>query len=550
MTTFAIDLFRGMLTWLFLVYTVVAVTHYLFQLRFAHFTYRRQRSPAFEEEFPDLSVPVDIIIPVFNEEPGLLEACIRSALQQDHPGGVRVIVVDDGSPNRARIEPVYAAATKAGAIVIGSARNVGKRRAQALALPRCTGELVVTLDSDSVLAPDAVRRLTRQFRDPKVGAATGFVDVANIRANLLTRVQRIRYWMAFNQERAAQTRFRTVMCCSGPLAAYRLEVLRSVAEDYLGQRYGGVECTYGDDRHLTNLILGAGYDTVFDAGAVAYTNVPERLRQFLKQQLRWNKSFYRELIWTMPYIATRPWYSRFDLACQVGMPMMLTITAGTALLVGMMSSPLYLLRYLALVALAAFIRASYAAYRERDPRFYLFILYGYVSAFLLMSVRLVALSTLADGRWGTRGGEAQRDAGWARRFQARPMVGSAAGVGAVAPAMTPGPPPTITRTPPTLDPPAITPALPATTPRVIPTADLFGSAWRAGLTTSHMSMARPAGAITPLMGAAAQPATVMSFEPGYAGPCRNCGFEPAGAARFCRRCGVPRSASPGVSDLD
>jgi hypothetical protein len=296
-----------------------------------------------------------------------------------------------------------------------------------------------------------------------------------------------------------------------------------------------VECTYGDDRHLTNLILGAGYDTVFDAGAVAYTNVPERLRQFLKQQLRWNKSFYRELIWTMPYIATRPLYSRFDLACQVGMPMMLTITAGSALVVGMMGSPLYLLRYLALVALAAFIRATYAAYRERDPRFYLFILYGYVSAFLLMSVRLVALSTLADGRWGTRGGDPSRDAGWARRFQARPMVPSAAGLGAVLPAITPQPPHAVTPPPPAIAPPS-------------PSKDeLFGSAWRAGLTTSRMSMARPAAAMARPMGArpVITPAeAIVGLELGFTGPCRSCGFEPAGAARFCRRCGVPRSDSP------
>lgn len=390
----------------------------------------------------------------------------------------------------------------------------------------------MTLDSDSVLAPDAVRRLTRQFRDPKVGAATGFVDVANIGANLLTRIQRIRYWMAFNQERAAQTRFRTVMCCSGPLGAYRSEVLRAVATDYLNQRYAGVECTYGDDRHLTNLVLGAGYDTVFDTGAVAYTNVPERLRLFLRQQLRWNKSFYRELIWTMPFIASRPWFSRFDLACQVAMPIMLTITAGSALVVGTLGSPSYLLRYLALVALAAFLRASYAAYREHDPRFYLFILYGYVSAFLLMSVRLVALSTLADGRWGTRGGEAKSDAGWARRFEARPMVPSAAGLGAVAAALVHRPPVN------TAQPPAILPPTP-------PTDELFGSAWRAGLTTSQMSIARPAEPVSWPTITLAPPGAVVGLDLGYSGPCRSCGFEPAGAARFCRRCGTPRAAATG-----
>lgn len=515
MTSLALDLARGVLTWLFLSYTIVAVGHYLLQVVFAHRTYRRQRSAAFAESYPDLTASVDIIVPCYNEEPALLDACVRSALGQDHLGEVRVIVVDDGSPNRSELEPTYRALERAGALIIRSPRNIGKRHAQALALPRCQGEIVVTLDSDSVLAPDAVRRLTRQFKDPKVGAATGFVDVENTTANLLTRIQRVRYWMAFNQERAAQTYFRTVMCCSGPLAAYRLDVLRSITDAYLSQRYGGVDCTYGDDRHLTNLVLAAGYDTVFDQGAVAYTHVPERLRQFLRQQLRWNKSFYRELVWTMPFISRRPWYSRFDVACQVAMPMMLTVTAGSALVVGTLGSPLYLLRYLAFIALAATLRATYAAIRERDPRFYFFILYGFMSSFLLMSVRLVALSTLTDARWGTRGPEPTPGGGWFRlqsanlvpAFQGGEVEVRSDGGGMHHP--------------------------------IPPTQAPFDSAWRAGLRTGCM-MARPmtpaelvfrgsalAGQDPPGPGAQDEPTV-----------CSGCAYRWSRAARYCRRCGT------------
>ncbi|HEV8401908.1 MAG TPA: glycosyltransferase, partial [Candidatus Limnocylindrales bacterium] len=403
MTSLALELGRTVLGWLFVTYTVVAVSHYLLQLLYAHRTYRLQRSETFLAAFPDGALAVDVVVPSYNEDPALLEACVRSAFAQDHLGPVRVIVVDDGSPNRAALDATYDRLEADGAVVIRSPRNVGKRHAQALALPRCEGEILVTVDSDTVLAPDAIRRLTRQFKDPRVGAATGFVDVLNNRKNFLTRVQRIRYWMAFKQERAAQSWFRSVLCCSGPLAAYRRRLVERVAPAYLSQYYGGVACTFGDDRHLTNLILGTGHDTVFDAGAVAYTNVPENLRQFLRQQLRWSKSFYRELVWTVPFIGSRPWYSRFDLACLVAMPMMLTLTAGVALIFGLFVSPAYLIHFAVFITIAAAIRITYAVARERDLGMYLFIVYGFVSAFLLLSVRLVAMSTLTDARWGTRG---------------------------------------------------------------------------------------------------------------------------------------------------
>jgi hyaluronan synthase len=403
MTTLLADVLRGVLGWLFLGYTVMAVSHFVAQLVFAHRTYRRQASPGYAAQHPDLPVSVDVVIPSYNEEPALLEACARSALAQDHGGPIRVIVVDDGSPNRAVLDPVYRRLRRAGATVIKLRRNVGKRHAQAAGLDACRAEVVLTLDSDSILRPDAVRRITRRFRDPRIGAMTGFVDVENDRRNMLTRLQRLRYWMAFNQERAAQDWFGTVMCCSGPLSAYRREILVRVRDAYLAQEYGGVSCTFGDDRHLTNLVLAEGYDTGFDAGAVALTHVPENLRQFLRQQLRWSKSFYRELVWTVPYIGQRPWYSRFDVTCQVAMPLVLPLTATSALLLGVVADPLYVVRYLTLIAVVGGIRATYGAFRRRSAGFYLFVMYGFLSAFLLVPIRFRALWTLTDARWGTRG---------------------------------------------------------------------------------------------------------------------------------------------------
>jgi hyaluronan synthase len=86
-----------------------------------------------------------------------------------------------------------------------------------------------------------------------------------------------------------------VFCCAGPFSAYRRAALDEVLPRYLGQRFCGRRRVFGDDLKLTNLVLGAGYDSVFEPAAMAATDVPTTLRRFVRQQLRWNRSFYREL---------------------------------------------------------------------------------------------------------------------------------------------------------------------------------------------------------------------------------------------------------------
>jgi hyaluronan synthase/N-acetylglucosaminyltransferase len=231
---------------------------------------------------------------------------------------------------------------------------------------------------------------------------TGDVGVTNRRANLLTRLIDMRYWVAFNQERAAQSHFRTVLCCSGPLAAYRRDVLVEVWERYVGQTFRGIECTYGDDRHLTNLVLAAGYDTAFVPFAHAITSAPETLPAYLRQQLRWNKSFYRELLWTLPYVLDRPVYMVFEMLVQAVLPLLLTLAVVCSLAIAVADNPLHLVHYAATVAVMALVRCTYAVYRTRRLSFALFVAYGFLHLALLIPTRLRALLTLSDNRWGTR----------------------------------------------------------------------------------------------------------------------------------------------------
>ena len=404
MTSLAAQLLHDSLHLVFAFYALVVMSHFALQIFFADRGYRKALR-ARERRGPLSSLPeVDVVITSYNEDPEYLRSCLESLARQDYPGVTRIYVVDDCSANRAELLPVYSEfGRRAGWSMLLPERNRGKRLAQDAAFGHCRGELVVTVDSDTVVDPDGISEIVRAFEDDRVGAVTGDVGVTNYRANLLTRLIEMRYWVAFNQERAAQGHFRSVLCCSGPLAGYRRSVLERVWSRYVNQTFRGVDCTYGDDRHLTNLVLAEGFDTIFLPFAHAITNAPEDIPSYLRQQLRWNKSFYRELLWTLPFLLRRSPYMVFEVLVQTALPLLLTFALTTSFLYALVEAPGRLLRYAIVIAVMAVLRCGYAIYRTRRLSFLLFVCYGFLHLALLVPLRIKALLTLTDNSWGTRG---------------------------------------------------------------------------------------------------------------------------------------------------
>jgi hyaluronan synthase/N-acetylglucosaminyltransferase len=253
--------------------------------------------------------------------------------------------------------------------------------------------------------------LASNFRNPDIAAATGYVDVGNWKQNLLTRLIDMRYWHAFHVERAAQSYHMAVMCCSGPLAAYRARVVDMFMGRYVTQRFLDKFCTFGDDRHLTNLVLSLGYLVVMDPRAHCLTAVPITLRQYIRQQTRWNKSFYREMLWTTGAIRSHSWYMTYDLANQFFLPFLLIAALVSTVVIAVAGGGLATVSlYVGTVAGIGFVRSLYAVFARRGVKFptrlsyLLFFLYGFIYVGLLMPVRLGALVGLLLGRtgWGTR----------------------------------------------------------------------------------------------------------------------------------------------------
>ena len=384
----------------FLLYITLVLLHSTLERVYALRSRRQRRAAAPPPPAPAEWPAVDVVVPCFNENPALLEACCRSVAAQDYPGRLLVWLVDDGSRNREELAPVYERWADKGFDVRLLDRNTGKRTAQDEGVRRGSGELIVLMDSDTVLASDAVRQAATRFRDEQVGAVSGSIGVLNAPTNLLTRLIHHRYRLRFQVERPAQGFFTSLLCCSGPFAVYRRRLLSGLWPGYLSQTFAGVPCTNGDDLHLTNLVLATGRQVLFEPRAIASTWVPRSLRQYLRQQLRWNRSFYRELGWTFHGIRSRHPYLALDVLARALLPLLLAaalvLLASEGLLVGWELAVLDLTLALAMLILTA---AFLLAHGASTP---FLLLYGPLHVVLLVPVRLYALATLASSRWETR----------------------------------------------------------------------------------------------------------------------------------------------------
>ncbi|MCP3396977.1 chitooligosaccharide synthase NodC [Bradyrhizobium sp. CCGB20] len=362
-----------------------------------------QVSSASSDAVTPESIPsVDVIVPCFNEDPRTLSKCLESIASQDYVGQLRVYVVDDGSGNREDVAPVHQDfARDARFNFILLQKNVGKRKAQIAAIRRSSGELVLNVDSDTILASDVVRKLALRMQDAGIGAAMGQLTASNRSASWLTRLIDMEYWLACNEERAAQARFGAVMCCCGPCAMYRRSALDLLLDQYEAQFFRGKPSDFGEDRHLTILMLKAGFRTEYVPDAFAATVVPDRLGPYLRQQLRWARSTFRDTLLGLRLLPSLDRYLTLDVVGQNLGPLLLTLSvvAGIAQLALTATVPWWTVL---IIASMTMVRCSVAALRARQSRFLAFSLHTPINICLLLPVKAYALCTLSNSDWLSR----------------------------------------------------------------------------------------------------------------------------------------------------
>jgi cellulose synthase/poly-beta-1,6-N-acetylglucosamine synthase-like glycosyltransferase len=224
---------------------------------------------------PDFQPPVTIIVPAFNEET-VIANCLRSLLRSDY-WPLSILVVDDGSTDRTS-QVVRELASEEPRIRLQIQPNGGKWSAINRALALIDTPIFVVADADSMFLPDTVRWLVQDFRDERVGAVAGVVEVGN-RGSLLTSLQNLEYVVSQSVFRRAQEMIEGIGVVPGAIGAWRTEAVRRaglMSED-----------TITEDADLTVAVHRAGYRVRMQENARSVTEAPEVVKAFMRQRLRW-----------------------------------------------------------------------------------------------------------------------------------------------------------------------------------------------------------------------------------------------------------------------
>jgi len=278
------------------------------------FSYLKYQDPSIPNKNSNLGtyLPLlSVIIPSKND--GVLirkvaEACLNSTYEK-----TQVILVNDGSTDDTgtvmdSLKNEYPDKVE----VIHQPKNMGKRKAILAALnSNQVGEIVVLIDSDSIVEATALERLVQCFRDPDVGAVTAHGRALNAEQNILTKIQDTWYDGTFFIMKGMESSFNSVTCCSGILSAYRKVAISPCLERWANDKFLGAEFQPGDDRHLTAYVLGGNqhyidkkekkWKVVYCESAKVKTEVPSKFRKWANQQIRWKKSWLRVFLFMAPF---------------------------------------------------------------------------------------------------------------------------------------------------------------------------------------------------------------------------------------------------------
>lgn len=375
-------------------YSILVASYLISRFVFAVF-YRRPRPL---EMLPSMTV----IAPVFNER----EHCgrmISQVMESAYPAELlQFIVINDGSTDGTDQAIAEVCRKYPEVEVITFPKSLGKRHGMSAGAEKARGDILVFIDSDSFLDPDALRNIVKPFADPATAAVTGHCDVENIWTNMLTRMQAVRYYVAFKVMKAAESVFDSVTCLSGPLAAYRRDVFMEVREEWLNQTFMGKPATFGDDRSLTNSLLARGCKVVYQDDARTTTIVPENHRTFLRQQMRWKRSWFRETLRAMTFMWKRPPLMSLSFYLGFLLPLLGPAVVVRSLLYVPLTQHRSPLIYIAGVFLMSCMISCTYLFLKRSRIWFYGILFCFYYMFVLIWQIPWAVVTFSRTSWGTR----------------------------------------------------------------------------------------------------------------------------------------------------
>lgn len=250
-----------------------------------------------------------VIVPVVDEPLDLFENVITRMIRQKPD---EIIIVVNGPKNTPLMKLSHKLRRESDCTIkvrytpIGSKRNAIK---VAMKNVDKKSDISVLVDSDTIWTKDTLAELLKPFEYNDIGGVTTRQKILKPNRNLIVMFANLLEEIRAEGTMKAMSFRNKVGCLPGRTIAFRTEILQKCLHDFMNEEFLGIHKEISDDRCLTNLTLKMGYKTVMQDTSVVYTDAPEKLRQFIKQQLRWSEgSQYNNVMMT-------PWMAKNNKLC-------------------------------------------------------------------------------------------------------------------------------------------------------------------------------------------------------------------------------------------
>ncbi len=220
---------------------------------------------------------ISFLVPAYNEEE-TIEDTIKSLVNLDYPQNKKeIIIINDGSIDKT-LEIAKKLERKYSIVRVLNKKNSGKANSLNEAIKIAKGELIAVTDADSYPRKDSLKKMVGHFEEEGVAAVTSRVLVKN-KKNYLERFQILDYSI-IAWTRKLLDFVNSVYVTNGPLSIYKKSVIKKV---------GGFDPkNLTEDIEVTWHVLSEGYKTRMSYSAVVYTTVPDKLKTWINQRVRWN----------------------------------------------------------------------------------------------------------------------------------------------------------------------------------------------------------------------------------------------------------------------
>jgi cellulose synthase/poly-beta-1,6-N-acetylglucosamine synthase-like glycosyltransferase len=361
-------------------------------IRWGTWLVRRIPAVLYKPVTNDHKLPLSIVVPVYQEDPEIFAAAIESWLANDVE---EIILVIDSSDTTCQ----DIAARYPVTVVITDVP--GKRDALRRGWRAARTELVALVDSDTIWADDVAAEVSKPFADPRIGGVGTRQSVYGS-TGFLARITDMFLDHRYFDENASQSVLgKAVSCLSGRTAVYRRELLLEIEDDFMNEKFWGVQALSGDDKRLTTLILERGHLTYMQRTAEVWSTFPDRWRTFFRQRLRWARNTWRSdlralsrgWVWRHPFLA----YTMIDKGISS-----FTLLVGPIVMAIALATQNWIFAGVLLLWWQISRSAKLLPHIRRRPSSFFFVLGYVVVSWVMAIIKIRALLTIRKQAWLTR----------------------------------------------------------------------------------------------------------------------------------------------------